>query len=180
MISIKNLLATRILAAFCITGLTNCGGSHNDDPVDVKEISAEDSALTVAQKTVVKVDFSFSADRVFNHDNTAYIVLQLPANLTFQRNSAEIQRPFDDNRVSPQVTVCSDGTTYLAFNFDDRDLVDATNPSGDADARVNFTVNAVSSGNDVIISGEGSEDPINVVCGSSLENDEAVGAVTIR
>jgi hypothetical protein len=179
MITIKNLLATGPLAAFCILGLTHCGGNDNDDPVDVKEISAQDSALTVAQKTVVKVDFSFSADRVFDHDKTAYIVLQLPANLTFQRNSAEIQRLFDDNRVSPQVTDCSDGTTYLAFNFDDRDLVDATNPSGDADARVNFTVNAVSSGGDIIISGEGSEDPIDTVCGRSLD-EEAVAAVTIR
>lgn len=178
----KNTSGIRFLSATVLSALlmTSCGGGDGGDSVEVTQISVDRSFLTVGDRSVINVEFSFSSDDVFNHDRTAYVVVKLPREVSFQLGSAEIQRPFDDNRVSPQINTCSDGTTYLSFAFDDRDLIDARNPGGDGDAQVNFTVRANSRGSGVIISGEASESPIATRCGTSLSDEQAIAAVDVR
>ena len=148
-----------------------CGGDafDGDDDVGVIRVRADDEVVRVGDETVIRIRFEFSSDDVFNDDDDVFLVVRLPREVTFRNDSSEIQSFFGDEDVDAIVTRCDDtGETFLSYRLDDNDLDRAEDPSGDADAELAFTVDAVMTGDDEVISAAANDNPIAFDCGSFI------------
>lgn len=141
--------------AVVLAGVSGCDGdSGGGGSASVTDIIVESGTIAPGAGSVVRVEFSFSSDDVFDDDDNVALAVQLPATVRFLVGSAEIQRAIEDNDVAPQVQSCADGSTVLVFDLDEDDLADASNPGGNADAILTLTVTgAVSGGPNSIFAG---------------------------
>lgn len=122
----------------------SCNDSNEDPSANVVNMELSDTTIRVGEGTVLSVEFSFSANPVFSDNEDIFVVVHLPNGLDYRNDTAEIDGRITDEDVSPRLTFCSDsGETYLLFVLDRYDLDNADNPSGDADARLTLTVDAV-------------------------------------
>lgn len=164
-------LAGRILPLALLVGsLAGCSGSDDDNFVSavVTTIEVSDSVIAVGQGSVIAVDFSFSADDIFNDRKRIFLVVRLAPALAFREGTSEIDGAFsgDDEGVGAQITNCLEsGETFLLFNLDRFDLDEAENPAGDADARLNFTVDGILPEPQAIISARADGSPAIFTCG---------------
>ena len=128
----------RLVFLTILATLISCGG--NSERTEVEDISIGNGNLTLGAKTVVGVEFSFDDYQVFNSADNIFLSVRLPNGVDFDAGSAEIQGAFGDEDIEPDVRVCDNGQTILIFDLDDNDLDRASDPSGEADAKVNFSV----------------------------------------
>jgi len=161
------------LAFACLLGGCGGGGSSGSGDVSVVDLSADTRVLSVGSGTVVAVDITFDADRVTGGE-TFHAVVRLPSELRYLASSAEIDgfTSVDDNSVSPIVSNCASGEQFLAFDFSRNDLLRAANPSGDADMRLNMTVNAVALSAGAVLEAAAEEDLPPYACGQPFTPDE--------
>ena len=154
-----------------------CGGGDDEDfffdDAGVDDIDVDDSTIHAGGSTIVRVNFSYSASDVFENNERIVVVVRLPPELRYREGTAEIQTTFgSDDEVDPQGGICSDsGETFLVFDLDDRDLSDAENPGGDADAQLSLTVDALVPGGNVVIDATARERSVAFSCGQSFFSD---------
>ena len=171
----RTTLSLRVcsLAFACLLGGCGGGGSSGSGDVSVVDLSADTRVLSVGSGTVVAVDITFDADRVTGGE-TFHAVVRLPSELRYLASSAEIDgfTSVDDNSVSPIISNCASGEQFLAFDFSRNDLLRAANPSGDADMRLNMTVNAVALSAGAVLEAAAEEDLPPYACGQPFTPDE--------
>lgn len=150
-----------------------CGGDSDDDVVArVVDMFLDDRSISVGEETVLRIQFRFSEDRVFDDRDGIYLVIQVPAELSFREDSAEIQNDFNDEDVSPLITDCGEGQEkYLRFRFDDEDLRNAGDPSGSADAELALTLDAAQAAELVVISAVAADSEIPFGCEQAFLSD---------
>ena len=167
-----------VLISLSALALASCGDSDdifdNDDSAEVEDLRLDDSTLSLGEATVLRTEFSYSSDGLFNDGERAVVVIRLPQEVRFREGSSEIQRPIDDNSTGAQVVDCDSGEQYLLFDLDDNDLARAENPSGDADAELSLTVDSVAAGSQVIISARARENSVFFQCGQPFDSDRDV------
>lgn len=134
------IIATMFLL---FSGINGCDGGDGDGSAVVNEIAVDSTVLPLGTGGVLTVLFSFSAHDVFNDNRDIGLVVHLPRSLMYRNGTAEIKRPIDDNSVSPVVTVCAGGDSYLTFELGSNNLIDASNPDGDPDAELRLTFDAI-------------------------------------
>lgn len=173
----KEIITISLLAFATIS----CGGG-DDDPfffddgdTEVEDIFTDDNNLRVGEATVVRTRFSFDNEDVFGDDESVSVIVRLPSELRFRLATAEIQEVgSDDNEVGAQVFNCPTGEQYLLFELDDNDLSGAEDPSGDADAELSLTVDAVSPAlSGAVISALASRNSFGFNCGDVFESEDA-------
>ena len=135
-----------LVGLLVLATMVGCGSGSDGDDVSVVDISADSHVLSVGGGVVLAVDITFDSNRVTGGDNF-YAVVRLPSSLRLRESSAEIDgfTSEDDNSKSPIITNCNEGEQYLAFEFSHSDLLRAANPTGDADMRLNLTVDGITS-----------------------------------
>ena len=155
------------------TGMAGCGSSDDNVVARIVELFLDDRTISIGESTVLRSQFRFSEDRIFNDRDEISVVIRIPAEVSFREDSAEIQGDFDDEDVSPLITDCGVGQEkFLRFEFDDEDLSGAQNPDGSADAELALTLDAVSSGEAIVISAAADNDGVPFSCGGTFLADE--------
>lgn len=132
-----------VILGFIPSTFIGCSDEDEDDTIDasgVVSLELDESVLTVFEKTVLQVDFTFSSDRVFDNGENVVIAIILPDGILYEEGSAELDTIFGDDGIGPQVSICPTGETLLVFDMDNFDLNDLENPSGDADGRLTMIV----------------------------------------
>lgn len=161
------------VAAMAVTALTlaGCGGGNDDDDDEffgesaaVVDIGVDDGNIRVGDSTITRVGITFSDDEVFNDRRSVVVVAAVGPGLRFREGTAEVQGNAGDEQIGTRVSRCPDGTSFLEFEVDDDDLSFADNPSGDADAEITFTLDAVSLEGLVNIEARASYDSIFYNC----------------
>lgn len=139
------LLLTPLFGATVLTGCGGDGGDDNNVPgSSVVSIDTDTNPIPVGQAGILSVNFSYSANDVFDDGVNVVVVVHLPSNLRYRADTSEVDLPFgDDRQVGAQVTECGANGQFLLFDLDKSDLEAADNPGGDADARLTLTVDAV-------------------------------------
>ena len=156
--------------------LAGCNGSGSSGS-GVDSLAVEPGVLAPGQASVVTVKFSFSSDDVFDEDEDVRVVVQLPSQVRYRPGSSEITRVLDDHSVDPvHVGSCGDGSSFIEYNFNEFDLDDASNPSGDADAELTFTVDAVLTGS-ATIRGAADNNGVAYACEVPFNGDKSVAVV---
>jgi len=163
-----------------ILSLNACGGGGDGggDSANVVAISLDNSALPVGGSGIVSVKFSYSASDVFDHGHNVVIAVSLPSSVQLRLGTSEIKRPIDDRSVEDQAIFCENGKTLVHFNLDSGELTDAENPSGDADAELRFTIDAIRVDADGTIIASASENEIAVSCPADFPA-QAIAAVNV-
>lgn len=136
-----------LAGAFAVFSFYSC--SSDDDSVvsaRVVDFEARDTTIAVGEGSVLQLDFTFDAEAVFDDGQNVVVTISLPPELGLREGTAEIEERTGDDPIGARVTTCQDGSSFLVFDMDDNDLDQASNPSGDADARLKLTVDALSSG----------------------------------
>ncbi|MCB0346412.1 MAG: hypothetical protein KDD66_14935 [Bdellovibrionales bacterium] len=167
-------LSLQLFAA--IIGLVVCtAGCSSDDNdfvnADVVRINLSDSTIAVGEGSVVAVEFSFSSNAVFSNEKTLYLVIRLDSSLMLREGTSEIDgfTSSADKSVGAQITECPEsGETILLYALDRFDLDEADNPSGDADARLNFTIDGIAADSEAIISARADDENLMQSCETSL------------
>ena len=168
-------LGVALAAGFILLSGCNDGGSTSNSVVGV---SLDNSVIERGNSSVVKVDFSFDADDILTDNHTVAIVIHLPSGVTFHPDSGDIEQVLgDDNAVGAELFACSGGDMYVTFNLNRSDLVSANNPSGNADARITFTIDAVAPVNASIDARAGSEAVFS--CDSEFEAQSSAAVEVI-
>lgn len=170
-----------LLLAGTAFSVASCG---NDDDgfnnSEVTDLDVQEDQLFVGEGTVVRVDFTFDASDVFDDDENISIGVRLPNGLVYRDGTAEIDAAGGDESVGAQISTClSTGESFLFFDLDRFDLDDADNPTGDADARLTFTVDAVAAAGTGFIQARADDDSIAFSCGEPFFFDEQIG-ITIN
>ncbi len=135
---IKKLFVTTTLITACACG----GGSDSafSGGANVVKISMRDSSLSRGDGTVVSVDFAYDADTLYEGEDLV-LVVKLPKEVEYRDGTAEVDGVVEDDKVGIQILNCAEsGESYIVFDLDKNDLDTADDPSGDADARVKFTI----------------------------------------
>lgn len=159
--------------------LNGCGGDDNNGSVNVTEVSTNPGVVRSGNQSVVTVRFSYEANQLFDDNERVLLTVQLPSGVTYKAGSAEIDRPLDDDSVSPEgIITCPDGSSFVSFDFDRQDLALATNPGGNADGRLTFTGITSGGATNVLINASASADGVEFSCQNGME-PEATGALNI-
>lgn len=172
-----NLIFRGFFVVLILTQM-NCGGSGDSSGGDVNAIIVDDSVINVGGASVVQVEFSFDADEVFNHSREVIIVLHLAPGIVFHPGSGEVDIPGgNDLPASGQITNCNTGDSFVLFNLNKQDLLTADNPSGDADARLTLTIDAIAPGTSTIEGEAG--DVATFACGQEF-NAQATAIIEVH
>ncbi|MCB0359994.1 MAG: hypothetical protein KDD44_10170 [Bdellovibrionales bacterium] len=161
-------------AALLIGGVSACSDSNSDDGIvsaNVVTIEVSDNVLAVGQASIVAADFSYSANLIFGEDKHVFVTIRIAPGLDFREGTSEIDgiTSSDDESVGADITRCPEsGEMFLVFDLDRFDLDSAQNPSGDADARLNFTVDAVAASPQSTISARADATPSIFACGEEF------------
>lgn len=172
-----------VALSLSLAALAGCGGNDEDDDVgtnaNVIEISASPSTLVPGEASILSTLFSFSSSDVFDENDDVELVVELPPQLVFRPGTAEIKRPIDDMDVNPEAEVqCPGGRSFLRFTFDRSDLIDAINPSGDADAELRLTVDSLPPSGATVVAAAASDDRVPFSCDTGVPA-QATGSVTL-
>ena len=154
-----------------------CGSDSNSSTVTARILSFlfEQDTIAVGESTVVRSQFSFDAGNVFSDDQPVYLLFRLPPQVAFRTGSAEVQRPVVDDKVNPQIDLCPNGDFFLSFRLDEDDLAAASNPSGDADAELAFTIDALEEATGVVIEAAARDANTPFICDRTFVPDVAAG-----
>ncbi len=170
------------LALVSVVAVTGGCGDDDDDEFDgttvVTGVAIDNSVLIHPESTVARVEFSFSSDDVFDDDQNVLLAVQLPSIVRYHEGSAELQRAIDDHQIDPLVESCGDGSSFLIFNFDEGDLIDADNPGGNADAELTLTIDSFARGTSSITAA-GGLDTIFRSCDSAFPA-QGIAAFTVQ
>lgn len=177
-------LLKALLLLLLALSVGSCSSDSDDDDdffedADVIDLSVEDSNIEVGEGTVLAVEFSFDADRVFNDGDNVVVVVKLPEGLEFRDGTSEIDGVDGDDSLGAQIVRCSGSNeTYLIFDMDEFDLDNASNPPGDADAVLTMTVDGVAPVDfETIEATAGDNEPL-FECGERFISDEQA-AITV-
>jgi hypothetical protein len=139
-----------VLGASLVFGAPGCGDDDDDEDdggASVVSVSVDNNPISVLEESKVSTNITFSSDDVFDDDRNVEVVVKLPNNVSFKPDTAEIDQPSGDDRgVGVNVRSCPDGSTFISVDLDEDDLVGAENPSGNADAQLNFLIVGASAG----------------------------------
>jgi len=167
------------LTLFCIALLglfAGCSGSDDENSglaAQVTSLELNDNLIFVGDGTVLETAFSFSSSLVFDDNVNVEVVVRIPEGAEFRGGTAEIQVPAADNDVGAQIFNCTDtGEQFLVFDLDENELLLAENPSGDADAELTLTIDAISAGTDLPIQAAASSSGVRFTCGEPLAFDQ--------
>ena len=166
---VRTIAKTIVVAGVSAVMLAGCGSDNDiesDGSSNVVRVLADPSTLALNQGSIIRAEFSFASDDVFDDNQDVVLVVNLPATVRYRAGTAEIKRPIDDRSVIPEVISCGDGHSLLRFRFDESELTDAENPSGDADAVLSFTVDAVARGNVTVVSAQARNNALGASCDS--------------
>lgn len=163
-------------ALFSFGGCGSGGDNDNFESPEVTDMDLEDETIAAGEGTVLAVEFSFDRANIFDDNDEVVVVVRLPNGITYREGTAEIDEDAGgDNDISPEITLCSDGTTFLRFSLDENDLQSAENPDGDGDARLTMTIDSLRSLGSVILEGRADENSAPFGCsGSFLAEDRVV------
>ncbi len=168
----SGLLSSTIITAIL---LASCSGSDSNSSFSagVTDVRVENSSINVGEFTVAAIDFTYSADGVFNDKRNVQLVVRLPSELSYAEGTAELDQAVgEDDKIGAQVTRCADGDTYLLFDMDRFDLDGAANPDGDSDARLTLTVQGVKAAPVVYLEAAARDEYTPFGCGQPFLVDE--------
>ncbi len=173
------------LGAVALLGCTNDDEDNNSNSTTkITEIDADDSTIVLGEGTVVRFNFLFDEEDIFDDDGQVELVVKLPNQLTYQTGSAEIDgfSAQDDEGVTPEIVRCDGGVTYLVFDLDSYDLDEASPPSDDADAQLTMTINGRLLGDNITIEARADEGSVSYGCDEdfSPDEDETVSVVLLE
>ena len=173
----------KVCFAFLATAsLIACGSNDDGDSNHssrVISLNADTNPVTAANGSIVSVDFSFSSDEVFDDGQNVVVVVHIPQELTFREGTSEVDSNTGEDRdVGPQGFNCGALGTYFLFDLDSDDLALANNPSGDADGRLNFTVDTVSASPSVQIQAIARNNTVGFSCESGFTPDAVLNLTT--
>jgi hypothetical protein len=163
------------LGAVALLGCADDTDNDNSDATtEIKEIDADDTTIQVGDGTVVRFDFVFDEEDVFENDAQVQLVVKLPNELVFQNSSAKIDgfNSQNDDGVSPQIVRCNGGVSYLVFNLDQYDLDNASPPTSDTDAQLKMTINGRLTGTGLVIEARAEEGDVSYGCDKDFYPDE--------
>lgn len=171
--SIHNLVAV----AFMLVSIAGCSSSDDDDEngflsASIVDMSVDDDVISVGDKTVMTLDFTYSADAVFEDEMNVVVVIRLPDSLQVVEGTSELEGNFSDEEVGPEQVGCNDsGDTLVLFDLDENDLRSAANPSGDADARLKLTLRGVRAGENLTVRAKARGGEIDNGCSDQFLED---------
>jgi hypothetical protein len=147
-------------------------GCADDNNTEVTDIYTANSTMEVEEPAIFQIEFDYNSEKVFNDGDTVSLVVKIPAQLSYLRNSAELnQWGGDDMMATPFVRTCLDGTTYLAFVFDDNDLDDSQS-SNDSDAELSITLVAKRQGTEIPVEATAAIESVPYGCREDFVADE--------
>ena len=164
-----------------------CGSESDDDDDDdffndaeVTDVVVQDPVIEKGEGTVVAVEFAFDRNRVFNDGDSIKVVAKLPPGVIYREGTAEVDGiDGNDDKVGPQFASCPDtDELFLIFDLDEFDLDEATNPPGDGDAVVTFTVDGVAETEFATIDATAGNDLPPFSCGQFFGDESAQITVT--
>ncbi len=164
------------LGAVALLGCTTDEDDNNDSnsSTQITEIDADDSTILLGEGTVVRFNFLFDEEDVFDDDGRVELVVKLPNELVYRSGSAEIDgfSTQDDEGVTPEILRCNGGISYLVFDLDRYDLDEASPPSDDADAQLTMTIDGRLTGDNLSIEARADEESVSYGCDESFYPDE--------
>jgi hypothetical protein len=128
--------------------------------------------MEIGEPAIFQIDFDYNSSDVFDDGDTVSLVVKVPAQLEYLRNSARLnQWGSDDLLTTPYVRKCLDGTTYLAFVFDDNDLDDGQS-DGNSDAQLSVTLVANRPGQEVTVEATAALNGVSYGCREDFVADQ--------
>jgi len=147
-------------------------GCADNQGTKVTDVSTSNSVIELQEPAIFEIDFDYASDDVFNDGDTVSLVVKVPPQLSYLQNSARLnQWGGNDLTATPARRTCSDGTTYLAFVFDDNDL-DNAHSSNNADAELSVTLVGKSRGQEISVEATASTDNVDYGCLEDFVADE--------
>lgn len=163
------------LAAVAVQGCT--GDNNNNDSgntTEVREIDPASVVIPYGQSVVVRFNFAFDEEDVFENDQQVQVIVQLPRGLTFDIGSGQISGYTSQEKegVTPDYVRCDNGVVYLVFNLNASDLDNAAPPSSDTDAQLTTSIEGWALGNDFVIQARAVIGDYQWTCDSDLDPDQ--------
>lgn len=154
-----------------LSGCTEDANYNGNTNTEVISISSNDDAIEDGSETVFYFDFDFDENAVFFDEGEVQLVVKLPRELSFVRDSAVINAAGSDNyEVAPYVLQCTDGSSFLAFSLDSGDLDNASSPS-DAEAQLKMTLQGRRPGIYSVVQATASADYFSFGCTKQFNPD---------
>ena len=167
-------ISLSILGAVAAQGCTSDNNDDSGNTTEVREIDPASVIIPYGQAVVVRFNFAFDEEYVFQSTQQVQVVVQLPRGLTFQTGSGEISgyTSTEGQGVTPDYVRCNDGIVYLVFNLNSGDLDNAAPPSSDTDAQLQTTIEGWALGNDFVIEARAVEGDYIWSCDSDFNPDQ--------
>jgi hypothetical protein len=167
-------ISLSILGAVAAQGCTSDNNDDSGNTTEVREIDPASVIIPYGQAVVVRFNFAFDEEDVFQSTQQVQVVVQLPRGLTFQTGSGEISgyTSTEGQGVTPDYVRCNDGIVYLVFNLNSGDLDNAAPPSSDTDAQLQTTIEGWALGNDFVIEARAVEGDYIWSCDSDFNPDQ--------
>lgn len=163
-------LITRLV--FCVVPLAMIACAE-DQNTEVTEVYTANSTIELLEPAIFEINFDYNYNDVFDDGDTVSLVVKVPPQLEYLKNSAELNEwGSNDQYVNPFARKCADGTTYLAFVFDDNDLDNAYSPDN-ADAQLSITLVGVRRGQEVTVEATASSDNVPYGCREDFTADDS-------
>ncbi len=165
------------MALILLTGaVSGCGGSGSgSNDVSVVDITSDARIINFGSGTVLAVNVSFDAERISNGEHL-FIVVRLPPQVEYNVGTTEIDglTTENDNAKTPILTNCASGEQFLAIDVSSVDLLQAQNPSGDADMRLNLSIQGTTRGIDAPIQATADDVVPAYACGQAFSAESEV------
>ncbi len=167
-------ISLSILGAVAAQGCTSDNNDDSGNTTEVREIDPASVIIPYGQAVVVRFNFAFDEEDIFQSTQQVQVVVQLPRGLTFQTGSGEISgyTSTEGQGVTPDYVRCNDGIVYLVFNLNSGDLDNAAPPSSDTDAQLQTTIEGWALGNDFVIEARAVEGDYIWSCDSDFNPDQ--------
>jgi hypothetical protein len=167
-------ISLSILGAVAAQGCTSDDNDDSGNTTEVREIDPASVIIPFGQAVVVRFNFAFDEEDIFQSTQQVQVVVQLPRGLTFQTGSGEISgyTSTEGQGVTPDYVRCNDGIVYLVFNLNSGDLDNAAPPSSDTDAQLQTTIEGWALGNDFVIEARAVEGDYIWSCDSDFNPDQ--------
>lgn len=167
----------RSLLLIGAVGLWLCGcasdsGNYGGGITEVLEISSDDATIPLGDGGVVRFNFAFDENEVFDDNKEVMLVVKLPRQLQYRANSAEIDKVGSRDRdVDPRVRTCANGDSYLIFTLGESQLKNA-NPPADGDAQLKMTLDGEKAGRLVSMEAAADDNFVPYGCNDTFDFDE--------